>query len=219
MQPDVEIHDRAVETLFAVFEDMCEGAISVDRRARVVWINDKYRSLLGVDDDDSFLGRDIEEIIPESLMREVVRTGKPIPVDIMRFGDRNFVVSRLPLHDNSGSVIGAVGFVLYDSLDYLKPLISKFERLQSRLSSAEAQLAAARRARYSIANIVGVSPEMIEIRRQARRVAQLSGAVLLLGETGTPLPRLLCSPLESGNVITGRSQPRRLRIAGAGLRS
>ena len=78
MDPSVEIHDRAVETLFEVFEDMCEGAISVDRNARVAWINDKYRTRLDVDDDDSFLGRDIEEIIPESLMREVVRTGKPI---------------------------------------------------------------------------------------------------------------------------------------------
>ena len=185
MQPSAEIHDRAVETLFEVFEDMCEGAISVDRNARVVWINDKYRTLLGIKDGDNFLGRDIEEIIPESLMREVVRTGRPIPIDIMRFGNRYFVVSRLPLHDNAGSVIGAVGFVLYDSLDYLKPLMTKFERLHSRLTSAEAQLAAARRTRYSIANIVGGSAAMIDIRRQARRVAQLNGAVLLLGETGT----------------------------------
>ncbi len=183
--PRSRIHARAVESLFEVFETMCDGAVSVDSNARIVWINEKYRSLLGVGDGDDVLGREIETVIPESLMREVVETGKPIPIDIMRFGDRHFVVSRLPLHDARGAVIGAVGFVLYDNLDYLEPLISKFEKLHTRLTSIEAQLAAARRTRYSIANIVGVSQEMVEIRRTARKLAQLTSPVLLLGETGT----------------------------------
>ncbi len=183
--PRSRIHARAVESLFEVFETMCDGAVSVDRNARIVWINEKYRSLLGVGEGDDVLGRDIETVIPESLMREVVETGKPIPIDIMRFGDRHFVVSRLPLHDARGAVIGAVGFVLYDNLDYLEPLISKFEKLYTRLTSIEAQLAAARRTRYSIANVVGVSQDMVEIRRKARKLAQLTSPVLLLGETGT----------------------------------
>ncbi len=185
VQANSKVHTHAVETLFEVFEEMCEGAVSVDRNARIVWINKKYRALLGVAKIDDVLGRNIEEVIPESLMRRVVETGKPIPVDIMRFGDRHFVVSRLPLRDEHGEVIGAVGFVLYDSLDYLRPLISKFEALQDRLRAAEAQLATERRARYSIANIVGTHPRMVEIRRQARRIARLASPVLLIGETGT----------------------------------
>lgn len=70
------------------------------------------------------LGREIEQIIPESMMRHVVTTGRPILLDIMPFGDRHFVVTRLPLTDASGNVTGAVGFVLYDRLDHLKPLLS-----------------------------------------------------------------------------------------------
>jgi len=180
-----EVHKRAVESLFDVIENMCEGAVSVDRQARIVWINDKYRSLLDVGEQDDVLGCDIEDVIPESLMRSVIETGQPIPVDIMRFQENYFVVSRLPLHGDSGDVIGAVGFVLYDNLDYLKPLISKFEGLQSRLSSAEKELARTRRTRYGLSHIVGNSTQMVEIRRQARRVAQAQSPVLLLGETGT----------------------------------
>jgi len=185
LEPDPGIHARAVESLFEVFETMCDGAVSVDRNARIVWINEKYRGLLGIGDGDDVLGREIETVIPESLMRQVVQTGKPFPIDIMRFGERHFVVSRLPLHDARGAVIGAVGFVLYDNLDYLRPLISKFETLYKRLTSVEAELMAARRTRYSIANIVGVSGEVVEIRRRARKLAQLTSPVLLLGETGT----------------------------------
>ncbi|KAB2847279.1 MAG: AAA domain-containing protein [Hyphomicrobiaceae bacterium] len=185
MQPNAEVHVKAVSSLFQVFEEMCEGAIAVDRDTRVVWLNEKYRTLLGIAPEEAVVGRDIEEIIPESLMRQVVHTGKPILLDIMRVGSNQFVVTRLPLRDEAGATIGAIGFVLYDSLEYLRPLINKFDRLCQKLSAAEAELAAARRTRYSIGNIVGVSKEIVELRRLARKLAQSSSPALLLGETGT----------------------------------
>ncbi len=185
LQLDNEVQSRAVTGLFEIFENMCEGAISVDRNARIVWINEKYRALLGIPEESDVLGREIEQVIPESLMRRVVDSGQPIPVDIMRFQDQHFVVSRLPLHGDSGKLIGAVGFVLYDSLDYLKPLISKFDRLRDRLNAAEKELASARRTRYSLSNVVGNSPRMVDIRSQVRRIASSDSPVLLLGETGT----------------------------------
>ena len=32
------VHDRAVRSLFAMFEEMCEGALAVDEKSRIVWI-------------------------------------------------------------------------------------------------------------------------------------------------------------------------------------
>lgn len=62
------------------------------------------------------LARDVEEIIPHSLIRQVVTTGQPILLDVMPFGQQWFVVTRLPLFDD-GKLIGGVGFVLFDKLD------------------------------------------------------------------------------------------------------
>lgn len=185
MQPDAKVYAKAVNSLFEVFEEMCEGAIAVDSDARVVWVNEKYRKLLGISPVEAVVGREVEEIIPESLMRRVVQTGRPILLDVMRVGPNQFVVSRLPLRDDTGALIGAIGFVLYDSLEYLRPLMERFEQLGRRLSAAEAELAAARRTRYSIANIIGVSPQIVEVRSLARKLAQSSSPALLLGETGT----------------------------------
>jgi transcriptional regulator with PAS, ATPase and Fis domain len=193
------IQSTMVDSLFDIFEEMCEGAISVDENARIVWINAKYLNLLGVADEDDVLGRDVASVIPESMLAHVVETGQPILLDIMRFNNRHFVVSRLPLHNEQGVVIGAVGFVLYDSLDYLKPLISKFELLQQRLSSAEAKLAAARRTRYSIANIIGRSQHICDLKEQARAVARHTSPVLILGETGTG-KELLAQSIHSASV-------------------
>jgi transcriptional regulator with PAS, ATPase and Fis domain len=181
----VKIHERAMRSLFDQLDSLCEGAIAVDREARVVWINDKYVGTLGLKNAHDALGQNIESVIPNSLMRQIVKTGQPILLDIMEFGDRAFVVTRVPLKDDGGHVIGAVGFVLYDKLHYLRPLIGKFESVQLELAKAQRRLAEHRRPRYSLADYVGTSPAVLAVKRLARRAAELDATVLLLGETGT----------------------------------
>jgi transcriptional regulator with PAS, ATPase and Fis domain len=171
--------------MFEQLNSVCEGAIAVDAQARIVWISDKYLATLGLESKSDALGRNVEEVIPNSLMREVVRTGRPILLDIMQFGTQSLVVTRMPLQDEAGNVTGAIGFVIYDRLDYLKPLVAKFARLQAELSDAQRKLCENRQARYTLSNFLGSSPACLEVKRQARRAAQQDTTVLLLGETGT----------------------------------
>jgi transcriptional regulator with PAS, ATPase and Fis domain len=180
-----EIRKVAMQTLFERLETLCEGAVAVDQQAHVVWMNDKYAKKLGLPSAEQALGRDIEDVIPNSLMRQVVQTGEPILLDIMEFGVEQFVVTRMPLNDEQGKVIGAIGFVLYDRLQHLKPLVTKFAQLQTELATVQRRIAEGRRARYTFASVVGSSPACVELKRQARRAAQLEATVLLLGETGT----------------------------------
>ncbi|GIX26233.1 sigma-54 interaction domain-containing protein [Pelomicrobium sp. G1] len=179
------IHEQAVRSLFQMFESICEGAVIVDREARIVWISDKYLALLGLAGAHQALGKPVEQVIPASLMRRVVETGEPILLDIMEFGQQSFVVTRLPLRGEDGQVTGAVGFVLYDRPQYLKPLVSKFTRLQRDLARAQRELAQRRRPKYSFSSFVGTSAASLEVKRQARRAAQLDTTVLIQGETGT----------------------------------
>jgi transcriptional regulator with PAS, ATPase and Fis domain len=179
------IHRQAVDSLFGLFEDLCEGAIAVDAEARIVWMNEKYRALLGIGEKEPLVGREVEEVIPNSLMRQVVKGGRPILLDIMQFGERWFVVTRIPLFRGKGEVIGAVGFVLFDRLDYLKPLVSKFAQLQTALTNVQRQLDEQRRAKYTFSQFIGSSPAILEVKRLGRKTAQLDATVLLMGETGT----------------------------------
>ncbi len=176
---------RAAQSLFDQLNRMCEGCIAVDAEARVIWINGKYLTMLGLERADEAIGRPIEDVIPHSLMRQVVHSGEPLLLDIMEFGARSFVVMRMPLFDAAGAVIGAIGFVLYDRPDFLRPLVAKFSRLQAELREAERELAEERRPRYSLSGYIGTSPATLETKRKVRRAAQQRTTVLLTGETGT----------------------------------
>jgi transcriptional regulator with PAS, ATPase and Fis domain len=176
---------RAMDSLFRTFENFSEGTFIVDADARVVWINKRYAARFGFSDPQQAVGRDCEAVIPNSLMREVVKTGKPILLDIMETDREPLVVTRLPLKDDAGATVGAVGFALFDELKALTPLFSHYSRVQEELIATRQSLAQARRAKYTFGSFVGTSAASLEVKRQARRAAQLESPVLLLGETGT----------------------------------
>jgi transcriptional regulator with PAS, ATPase and Fis domain len=185
LRDSAAIHRLAMQSLFERLDSLCEGAVAVDRQARVVWINEKYLATLGLKSAHDALGRQIEEIIPNSLMREVVQCGEPILLDVMELGGQSLVVTRMPLRDEQEQVIGAIGLVLYDQLSALKPLVAKFATLQAELADARRRLAERHRPKVTFASFVGGSAAALNVKRQARRAAQQDGTVLLVGETGT----------------------------------
>jgi transcriptional regulator with PAS, ATPase and Fis domain len=185
LKDPAEVRRIAKRSLFEGLDRLCEGAIIVDREAHIVWISDKYAARLKLASAADATGKVVEDVIPNSLMREVVRTGEPMMLDIMQFGDESFVVMRVPIKDERGRVIGAAGFMLFDRVRYLQPLVSKFQRLEHELADTQKSLAEERRVKYTFSNFIGASPAAMESKRQARRAAQVDTTVLLLGETGT----------------------------------
>lgn len=66
-----------MQSVFKAFEKASEGTLIVDREALIVWISDKHARRFGIARPDEVLGRPVEEAIPNSRMREVVRSGQP----------------------------------------------------------------------------------------------------------------------------------------------
>jgi transcriptional regulator with PAS, ATPase and Fis domain len=179
----------AAQSMFDLFANASEGMMLVDRDARVVWINDQYRRFLpalGFEREEDFVGHPVSEVVQNTQMDRVIKSGKPILIDLLSNRAGTFVVSRIPLRDEAGQVIGALGIVLFDHPETtLQPLIHKFASLQRDLDDARRELATQRRTKYTLASFVGSSPAAVEVKRQARRAALSSSPVLLLGETGT----------------------------------
>jgi transcriptional regulator with PAS, ATPase and Fis domain len=183
------ILELAARSMFDLFANASEGMLLVDREARVVWINDQYKRFLpalGFERVEDFVGHRVSDVVQNTQMHRVLETGKPILIDLLSNKAGTFVVSRIPLRDEAGNVIGALGIVLFDHPETtLQPLIHKFANLQRDLDDARRELATQRRSKHTLASFVGTSPAAVEVKRQARRAAQSSSPVLLLGETGT----------------------------------
>ena len=72
----------------------------VDRDHRVVWISDGYKRFLpalGFTHEHEFVGKRVEDVVPNTQMLQVLATGKPVLVDLLTNKAGTFLVSRLPL--------------------------------------------------------------------------------------------------------------------------
>ena len=178
----------AIEKTFSTLAAETMGTIVMDRRHRIVWFSEGYRRFiaLGPFAESGVIGERIEEVVPNSLMGQVIDSGRAIPIDLLTNQYGSFLVSRLPLRDDDGEVVGGVSIVFLDRPETtMQPLLLKFNRLQRELDAVRRQLASQRRSKYTIASFVGASPVAMEVKRHAWRVAQTDSTVLLLGETGT----------------------------------
>ena len=161
----------SMQSLFESLDALCEGTVIVDRDARIVWINERYATRLWGKPAAEAIGKAVEDVIPNTLMRSVVTSGQPILLDIMETPSATFVVSRIPLKDDRGEVIGAAGFAFFDNVQSLKPLFAKWEEMQQEISAAQKSLAIQRRPKYTFSNFIGSSPICMVVKRQARRAA------------------------------------------------
>lgn len=174
----------AIRSLFEIIEQSSEGTVIVDKQSRIVWMNERYARRYGLEQASVAIGKEVEKVIPSSLLRQVVETGQPILLDMLDTPGGPLVVMRLPIHDDAGTVIGAIGFALFDQLKNLAPLVTRFMQIQEELASTRSLLQA-RQAKYSFAHFIGSSAASMEIKRRARRGATSESPILLLGETGT----------------------------------
>ena len=172
-------------SLLTNFADLYEGVVIVDTESRIVWMNERYPVRLGIADPASVIGKPIESVIPNSLMRRVVSTGHPIMLDVMDFDAESFVVTRLPLRDSNNKIIGGVGLMLYDDPRYLAPLFSQYQRLRADLADAERRLTEERKTKYSLSSFIGQTPACLAMKNLARRAARTAASILIQGETGT----------------------------------
>lgn len=183
--PGEDLRQLAQQSLLSHFADLCGGTIIVDAEATIIWMSEHYAEHLGITDPGSAIGQLVEAVIPHSQMRRVVESGQPIMLDIMDFGKGSFVVTRLPLRDGAGQVVGAVGFMLYDDPRHLAPVFTRYQQLRADLAEAERKLALARHTKYTFSSFVGIGPGCSALKLAARRAARTASSVLILGETGT----------------------------------
>src|SRR3546814_14550638 len=76
------VRTLAIRSLFEIIEQSSEGTVIVDRDANIVWMNERYARRFGLNSAQEAIGRACESVIPGSLLREVVRPGRPILLDM-----------------------------------------------------------------------------------------------------------------------------------------
>jgi two-component system CitB family sensor kinase len=92
----------------AILESIHEGIIAIDTKGRITVVNETAHKILNVPNEVLLRGKRIEEVLENTHLYEVVRTGlAEYDREFIILGEV-FLVNRIPIFNKKGEVIGAV---------------------------------------------------------------------------------------------------------------
>lgn len=158
-----------------------EGFALVDSNGRIVKWN--YEKLLGIKEEDA-IGKHVQDVIENTRLHLVVKTGKKEIRDIQRIQGHDMVANRVPII-RDGKIIGAVGAVLFKDASDVREMAKELIELENKLNEYKGEIERLQDSKYTFDSIITRDPKMEYLKKLARVAAQSNSTVLILGESGT----------------------------------
>ncbi len=174
---------RQLEMLRLILDSIYNGVVVVDAQGYITHFNKPYGRFLSID-PSAQIGKHVTEVIENSRMHIVAKTGKCEINHVQRIKGQDMVVQRIPIRQD-GKVVAVFGQVMFKDVRDVGKLASKFYILESKLKYYEKELLTLRSTRYTFDSIVGVSDAIISLKHEACRASSTAFPVLISGESGT----------------------------------
>lgn len=158
------------------------GIVVVNAKSIITFINKAYAGffnktpaeMLGKQIDEAYVNSD-----PSGLPR-VLQTGRPEIGIIHYLSGRNVVANRFPIYNN-GKVVGAVGKVIFKDLQEFQNIYKKVNKR----AAAIKDINNSQPVKYNIDSIMGISPQIIDLKESIFKIAPRNSTVMIRGESGT----------------------------------
>lgn len=174
---------KQLQALQLIFNHIHDGACVTDAEGFVTHFNEPYGRFLGVDPKEQ-IGRHITEVVSNTRMHIVAKTGNPEINASQSIRGANMVVQRIPIKDK-GQVIAVFGLVTFKDVKDVGRLANKLSELESQVKLYKKQLNSLRTTRYSFDSIIGESAAITRLKKEALQASATSLSVLVSGESGT----------------------------------
>lgn len=162
--------------------------IVVDADAIIVYMNNIYARFLGIQQEDA-IGKHVSQVIPNTRMDIIVKTGVAEYGSIMKFYDHEkkqfvtLVCNRIPIFSD-GKIIGAVAATTLNNIFEADMLYREIERMKQENKNMEEKLNSYKMNLNPLENIIGTSEAIKEIKKYIVDYAKSNLPILLTGETG-----------------------------------
>ncbi len=183
MTRELEVTKNLNRTLDTVINNIHDGIVVVDERGHVTLINQVLADFLRVSPKE-VLRKHINQVIENSRLHIVARTGVPELSEVQNIGAKQYLVSRLPIIKND-TPSGAVGKVVFPQLPEIQELVRKLNALQGKVAYYEEELQNSKVKQLEVLKIIGTSPLMLELKEEISKVSRTNSTVLITGESGT----------------------------------
>ncbi|NOX33063.1 MAG: PAS domain-containing protein [Deltaproteobacteria bacterium] len=171
------------ETLDSIMEIAYDGIIVVDKSSRITMLNRSASRLLNKNTKD-LIGRPAREVIDNTMLHIVIKTGLPEKNKVRMINGEPYVVTILPIK-KQGKIIGAVCKILFRDVDEIKELVQKLDNLDQELAYYKDEVCHKTTASAEFDTILTNDPEFKRIKKEGQVASRGASNVLITGESGT----------------------------------
>ncbi|MCP4343625.1 MAG: AAA family ATPase [Desulfobulbaceae bacterium] len=175
-----KLNSLGEEFIYALIDNPYECPIVIGKDGIIKFMSRYSRKLLGINGDDA-IGKHITEVVSETHLHEILKDGKARIGDPLYIAGRQQLISRIPLKDLKGNLIGAVGKGMLDEVTRLRDLQRKVELLDGQLEYYQKQINKLKGGNQ----IIGESAPIQEVKDKALLAAKTTSTILITGESGT----------------------------------
>jgi transcriptional regulator with PAS, ATPase and Fis domain len=172
-----------VRFLELILDNIYNGILITDADGYIIYFNKPYGQFLDVD-PAAQIGKHVTEVIENTRMHIVAKTGKAEINEPHSIKGQTMVVQRIPIKQD-GKVVAVFGQVMFKHVSDVGKLAKELDLLQSKLKLYEEELLTLRAERYTFDSILGANPVIVGLKKEALRAAATSFPVLITGESGT----------------------------------
>jgi len=176
--------DFAGDILTHFLTNPFEALSVVDQNAIVRYMGPVHERFFGLMPGGG-QGRHVTEVIENSRLHHVVETGKAEIGLLHKMRGATRVVTRHPIRNGRGELVGAIGQIMFKGPEQLQNLSKEVSKLKSEVAYYRRELNDLRNRSYGLDQMVGNSAAMQRLKQQIVKVAPLDIPVLLTGESGT----------------------------------
>lgn len=166
-----------------IFDSIYYGSLVTDPNGIITHFNKPYGRFLDLDPEKQ-IGRHCTEVVENSRMHIVAKTGKPEFTCSHLIKGQNMVVHRVPIMEN-GQVKAVFGQVMFKDVRDVGSLAKKLSLLESKVKLYEEELLNLRSTRYTFNSFQGISRIVTDLKKEALKAAATRSPVLIMGESGT----------------------------------
>jgi len=167
-----------------ILNNIFEQAMLVDINANIIFFS-KGSERFSKKKSSETLGHPINEFVPNHGFDKVLKTGiadKGVLVNLE--GNITSISHHIPVF-GQGELIGAIGFVVFTSLDSVKKLLASLISSGNSEYSALYDRVSRLNSKYSFNDYIGEHPLVKQLIEQAQVAAESNLPILICGETGT----------------------------------
>ncbi|NTV76328.1 MAG: sigma 54-interacting transcriptional regulator, partial [Holophaga sp.] len=160
-----------------------DGMMFVTPDGLIARVNPSWEEVHGISRAQA-IGRHVTDLVANTRMHIVARTGAAEVGEIQESAGHNQVVARIPIY-RDGKCLGVLGRLIFQEVRDLYRLTTKVQQLKAQVDCLKkTKGSTASEAKFTFDDIIACSPASLETKDRAVHISSTASTVLLMGESG-----------------------------------